>query len=497
MFKKVCFFMLSIMLLVTLFIGCSKKEETANGEDQSLAPGALVDAVKSLKLDVPWDMEYPAQVSGSLEVEIRAQVGGILKERLYQEGEYVNKGAVLFKIDPEQPKAALEKAEASLAQVNTEVQRTQRDYLRMKELIKDNAVSQKDYDDSLSAYEKAQADYKAAKAVVDDAKINLGYTSVKAPISGIARKETHSVGSLVSTIGDEALLTTMVQINPLYINFSVPARQISGLKKQYDANNIKVDDEFKVDILLSDGSVYKEQGKIIFVDSAEDPLTSAVAVKVEVQNPNYERDIAPGQYVKVRLKGVSFKGAVIVPQSSLIEGPTGTYVYVVNTSSNNIVETVPVSAQVKDSVAVVYSGLQGGETVISGGSLKVMPNMPVAIELSEIALPDNMKEAYKKQYGDIEQKDVEAQQVPICQSCGFAMDDEKYFGTEADGTKTTEYCRYCYKNGQFNFDKNLDEFIELCVKVMTIENDDITEDQARALLKEKLPTLKRWKTTVE
>lgn len=480
----------SVLAITVVFTGCSKKDMQ---ENQSEPQATVVNAVKSLKLDVPWDMEYPAQVAGSLEVEIRAQVGGILKERLYQEGEYVNKGSILFKIDPEQPKAALEKAEASLAQVNTEVQRTKRDYNRMAELIKDNAVSQKDYDDSLSAYEKAQADYKAAKAVVDDAKINLGYTSVKAPISGIARKENHSVGSLVSTIGDEALLTTMVQINPLYINFSVPARQIAGLKKQYDANNIKVDDEFKVDILLSDGSLYKEQGKIIFVDSAEDPLTSAVAVKVEVKNPNYERDIAPGQYVKVRLKGVSFKGAVIVPQSSLIEGPTGTYVYVVNTSSNNIVETVPVSAQVKDSIAVIYSGLQGGETVISGGSLKVMPDMPVNPELVEINLPDNMKEAYKQQYGDIEQKDVKAPKVPVCQSCSFAMDDEKYYGTEVDGSKTTEYCKYCYKNGKFNFDVTLDEYIEMCVKVMTIENDDITEEQARAMLKEKIPALKRWK----
>jgi len=484
---------MSVLAITIAFTSCSKKEEVKDDQAQATAPqGALVEAVKSLKLDVPWDIEYPAQVAGSLEVEIRAQVGGILKERLYQEGEYVKKGDILFKIDPEQPKAALEKAEASLAQVNTEVQRTQRDYIRMKELIKDNAVSQKDYDDSLSAYEKAQANYKAAKAVVDDARINLGYTTVKAPISGIARKETHSVGSLVSTIGSDALLTTMVQINPLYVNFSIPARHLAGLKKQYDAKSVTLADKFIVDIVMPDGSVYKDPGEIIFVDSAEDPLTSAVAVKVQVQNPNFERTLTPGQYVKVRLKGVSINGAVVVPQSALVDGPTGTSVYVVNTSSNNIVEKVAVSAQVKDSIAVIMSGLQGGETIVSGGSLKVRPGMPVNPEVKEFALPENIQEAYKKQYGDASQTSIEPEKAPICQSCSMPMTDEKLYGTEADGSKTKEYCKYCYKNGKFNLDKPLDEFTEICVKMITIENDDITEDQARQYLKEKLPTLKRW-----
>ncbi len=402
--KKPSLNFITFLLFILFFTGCGKKDMQ---NQQMQLP--LVNTVESVKLDIPWEIEYPAQVSGSLEVQVRAQVGGILKERLYNEGEYVEKNTVLFTIDPEQYGVALERAQASLEQVDTEVQRTQRDFYRMKELIKDNAVSQKDYDDSLSAYEKAQADYKAAKAVVDDAKINLGYTKVKAPISGIARKEIHSVGSLISTVGEDSLLTTMVQINPLHVNFSIPSRQLSKLKKEMEQNRLSLSDKIEVEILVDD-KVCKEPGEIIFFDSAEDPATSAVAVKVEVKNPDYEGDLAPGQFVKVRLKGVNFKGAVLIPQSSLVQIPNGTIVYVVNTSSNNVVDARPVMADVKDTIAVVYSGLEGGETVVSAGSLKVRPGMSVNMEKQEFILPENYQQAYKQQYEEREQSQPEQNQ---------------------------------------------------------------------------------------
>ena len=384
-----------LMANFVMFSGCKKAPQ-----DQVQMQPSLVSAAKSIKLDIPWDTVYPAQVAGSLEVEIRAQVGGILKERLYSEGQYVKKGSALFTIDPEQYRVALDRAEASLAQVNTEVQKTQRDFYRMKELIKDNAVSQKDYDDSLSAYEKAQADYKASAAVVEDAKISLGYSKVKAPISGIARKENHSVGSLISTNGDNSLLTTMVQINPLYINFSVPSNQLNALKQQVVIKKrMEVSKDIRVDVLLQDGTVYKEPGKIIFFDSSEDPNTASISVKAEVKNPTYSRDLTPGQFVRVKIVGVTFKGAVIIPQSALVTAPNGYIVYVVNTSSNNVVEAKPVTADIRDSVAIVASGLEGGETVVSAGTLKIRSGMSVNPDIKDFILPENYQAAYNQQYG--------------------------------------------------------------------------------------------------
>ena len=399
MLKKLSF-VLSLFLMVTAFVGCSKKQ---GQEMPKQIP--LVNATKAITLDIPWDQEYPAQVAGSLEVEVRAQVGGILKERLYNEGQFVEKDTVLFTIDPQEYQIALERAQASLEQVNTQVQKAQRDFYRMKELIKDNAVSQKDYDDSLSAYERTQADYKAAKAVVDDAKRNLGYAKVKAPIAGIARKENHSVGSLISLMGDDSLLTTMVQINPLHINFSIPGKQLAQLKDGVEQDRLSLNDDVVVDVLIGN-KVYPYSGKIIFFDSAEDVQTSAYSVKVEIENPEDRRgDLNPGQFVKVRIKGIVFKNAVLIPQNALIESPNGSIVYVVNTSSNNVVEAVPVSAQIRDSIAVVYDGLKGDETVISGGSLKVAPGIPVKIELKNIDLPEEFKQAYVEKYGQEPQQE--------------------------------------------------------------------------------------------
>ena len=394
MFKKQLFSLLSLLVVITFAVGCSKSQEQ---EQPKQIP--LVNATKAITLDIPWDQEYPAQVAGSLEVEVRAQVGGILKERLYNEGQFVEKDTVLFTIDPQEYQIALERAQASLEQVNTQVQKAQRDFYRMKELIKDNAVSQKDYDDSLSAYERTQADYKAAKAVVDDAKRNLGYAKVKAPIAGIARKENHSVGSLISLMGDDSLLTTMVQINPLHINFSIPGKQLANLKDGVEQDRLSLNDDVVVDVLIGN-KVYPYSGKIIFFDSAEDLQTSAYSVKVEVENPEDRRgDLNPGQFVKVRIKGIIFKNAVLIPQNALIESPNGPIVYVVNTSSNNVVEAVPVSAELKGSIAVVFEGLKGDETVISGGSLKVTPGKPVKIELKNLDLPEEFKQAYVEKYG--------------------------------------------------------------------------------------------------
>ena len=391
---------LSILIMImTVFIAaaCSKGKDDSAASQATNMPQMLVSATKGIKMDIPWNIEYPAQVAGSLDVEIRAQVGGILKERLYNEGEYVQKGKVLFTIAPEEYKAALEKAEASLAQVNTEVQRTKRDFDRMAELIKDNAVSQKDYDDSLSAYEQAQANYKAAKAVVDEAQINFNYTKVKAPISGIARKENHSVGSLISVMGNDSLLTTMVQINPLHVNFSIPSIQLTNLGKQLKAQKIKLEEVF-ADIILPDNSIYKDKGKIIFFDSVEDMNTASFAVKLEVPNPKYEMILSPGQFVKVSLRGIVFNNAVLIPQSAVNSLPTGeNVVYVINTSSNNVVEAKPVDAVIKDSMAIILEGLEGGELVVSAGNIKVRPGMPINYEEKEFVLPEPYLSYYKKQ----------------------------------------------------------------------------------------------------
>ena len=382
--KKIKFvYLLLTVMCVGSLVACHK-------QDASKQNAALpVSVVKVLKTDLPWNIEYPAQVAGSLQIQVRAQVGGILKARLFDEGAYVEQGTQLFQIDPQEYEVALERANGTMAQAQTDVNRTRRDYERMKKLRADNAVSQKDYDDSLSAYEAAQAALKVAQAGVNNAKINLEYTKVLAPISGITGKEAQSVGSLISPSGN-GLLTTMVQIQPLWVNFSMPSAQFYKLAEGYLDGTITLKEghdkqSMYVQAVTSDGRVYPEKGTIIFFDSTEDTKTSSLAMRAEFPNPTSKRMLMPGQFVRVRLVGATYKDAVLIPSSAVLSTPTGNLVYIVQ--GDNTLKAQPITAQLQDDMYIVTEGLKGGETVVSEGLIKARPDMKVNPQLKEFSLP--------------------------------------------------------------------------------------------------------------
>ena len=385
-------------LLILMFAAC-KKQETA-------APTApVVSAVKVIQQDLPWNIEYPAQVSGSLEVQIRAQVGGILQSRLYHEGEYVKEGTQLFQIDEAEYKVALEKAQGSLAQAQAEERRTYRTFSRMKTLRASNAVSQQDYDNALSAYETAQANVKVAKAAVEGAQINLGYTKVTAPISGIVGQAVPSVGSLISPTGETGYLTNMVQINPLYVKFSMPSSQFNQLAQGFMTGQIAFGDmqpgqkeaaqEYRekdvndvsiyVEAVMPNGEIYPQRGKIIFFDSSENAQTSSIAMKAEFANPQNSRLLMPGQFVRVHLVGAMFKNAILIPSSAVLHTTKDLMVYVVD--ANNAVEARPIEADLQDDMYVVTKGLKEGDVVISEGLSRVRPGQTVKVQLQDFNVP--------------------------------------------------------------------------------------------------------------
>lgn len=383
----------AVFVSVAFFCGCKKAENTAS------MPAPVVNAITVVQKDLPWDIEYPAQVAGSLEIQIRAQVGGILQARLYNEGEYVTAGTQLFQIDDKEYKVALEKAQGTLAQAKAEERRTQRTYARMKRLRADNAVSQQDYDNALSAYETAQANVKVAQAGVGEAEINLGYTKVTAPISGIAGKEAQSVGSLISPAGESGLLTDMVQINPLYVNFSMPSRQFEKLSAGFISGQIAigtedqqdkldaaqyrktaaVDAPIYVEVLLNNGKVYPEKGKIVFFDSTENTQTSSLAMKAEVANPNNSRALMPGQFVRVKLVGATYKNAILIPSSAVLNTAQGMMTYVID--ANNTIVARPIQAQLQEDMYIVTDGLKAGERIMNGGLVKVRPGQQVQVQM--------------------------------------------------------------------------------------------------------------------
>ena len=420
--------LLGVLLLAGVLFSAGCKNQTSGG---AAAP-VTVNAVKVLKTDLPWNIEYPAQVAGSLQVSVRAQVGGILEARLFNEGEYVKEGTQLFQINDKEYKAALAKAKGALAQAQAQERSTRREYNRMKTLRADNAVSQKNYDDALSAYEAAQADVQVAEAEVTNAEINLGYTKVTAPISGITGREAQSVGSLISPTGDSGLLTTMVQIDPLWVNFSMPGRQFEKLASGYVSGQIVLGNEdsakaidpevyrqvepskapIYVEVVMSNGKIYPEKGKIIFFDSSENTQTSSLAMKAQFANPNNSRLLMPGQFVRVRLVGATYKNAVLIPSSAVLNTPNGKIVYVVD--ENNAVTPRPVQGELQDNMYIITDGLKGGETVVSGGLIKMKPGMQVTVNLQDFALPASL--APKKQVSEEDQQNTAEMEAKIAAS---------------------------------------------------------------------------------
>lgn len=370
-FRSPSFLMVSAFALIAL-TGCKEKDQQARQ-----IPAPVVGVVKVEKKDVPFQLEVPAKITGSLEIQVRAQVSGILKSRTFAEGQYIHQGEKLFEIDPDQYKAALTRAKGTLAQANSEVRRTSRDYERMDRLHKAGAISQKDYDDSLSAFEGAKANLKVAEGSVQEAEINLGYTEVRAPISGIVGKEAQSVGNLVTANAESSLLTTMVQICPLNAVFSVPGATWQVLAKGFMSGKIQMPklDKCRIEVTMSDGTKYPHLGKIVFVDSTEDNLTSSVSVKAEIPNDERQRILLPGQFVRVKLLGAEYNDVLVIPAGALVTTSLGHMVYVVN--ADNVVEIRPVKADLVENNAIINEGLAEGEVVICEGLLKAQPRAKV------------------------------------------------------------------------------------------------------------------------
>lgn len=343
-------------------------------------PPPLVGAVSMKRTDIIWEPEFIGQTAGSLEVEIRARVGGILEKRTYEEGAFVKNGTQLFLIDPEPYEIALQKAQAQLAQSQADLERTRLDNSRFSKLFAENAASQKDRDDAAMAFKSAQANVQMGQALVREAKMNLGYTKVTAPIDGIVSKEVNSVGTLIS-IGSNSLLTHMVQVNPLHINFAFPSTEYRNLRNMIDDKVLQLpeDNKFKIQIVKPDGQVYGEFGKIVFTDSIEDPRTATIRAKVEVNNDHNQ--LMPGQYVRVRLTGGILKDIVMVPQRALLPSQTGSAaVYVVDVDNENTAQRreITLGYRFGDQLQVI-SGLEDGDMVIVEGLVKVHPNSKVRL----------------------------------------------------------------------------------------------------------------------
>lgn len=366
-----------LLLLPCLFAlpGCDKESSGQTGGSGMPPPEVVVSAVT--RADIPLDIEYMGQVTGSREVEVRARVGGILLKRAYMEGTRVRQGDLLFEIDPEPFKAALEQAQGALGQAEAKLQQKKRDLDRMSTLRQADVVSQKDSDDARTDFESASAEVRAAQAKVREARINLGYTRVEAPITGVTSKEARSEGSLVSATSEASLLTVINRIDPVYVNFSMPGDQAMKFRKDSTEGRMAFENgqvDFVVKLILADGSVYGQTGRINFMDTQVDTQTGVVKVRAEVPNPNGE--LMPGQFVRARLTGAVLKQSMAIPQGAVLQTQQGPMVWVV--SGQNVAQPRIITlGNTLGNSYLVEKGLEPGERIVVEGVIKVHPGAPV------------------------------------------------------------------------------------------------------------------------
>ena len=327
---------------------------------------------------VPITYEYAARIAASREVEVRAQAGGILLKRAFNEGASVKAGDLLFEIDPQPYEAELAVQRARLKQAEARLSQATRDAGRTVRLFERGTVAEKARDDALSEKELAAAEVAAAEAQVRLAELNLGYTKVTAPISGITGQEQVPEGSLIGTSADTSLLTRITQVDSVYVNFAVSESERSEVRALLEAQGLweTAGDLISVHIEFGDGTRYPEAAKFDFASAGLDPETGTMRLRAVVSNP--EHRLLPGQFVRAIVTGITLPDAIVVPKEAVMQGPQGQFVYTVDSEGNAEIRPVTLGRELRDGW-VVQSGLNGGDRVITEGIVKVRPGAPVAV----------------------------------------------------------------------------------------------------------------------
>ena len=360
---------LLLLLAVIGSSGCKQEAGSTPAEEVS-----QVEVVTVQTQAVPDEPEFIGQAEASRPVEIRPQVTGILKAVLYQEGRDVKKGARLYQIEPVPFKAAVASAKAKIAQAEARVVQARQDLARVKPLLAEQAVSQKDVDDAIAEQLSANAALEGARADLIKAQFDLDNTLITAPISGIIERSRYYEGRLVSAQTD--LLTMIHRVDPMYVVVNVPETFILKRRRDIEAKRITHPGDYQLRgrLTFMDGTVYPQEGVLDLLEPSLRTETSSRQIRVTFSNP--QRTLLPGQFVKVRFTGDTKTDAVLIPQRAVLQGPQGPFVYVVN--QENKVEIRDVAASDwKGDRWLIDRGLHTGDRVVVNGLMKVSPGAPV------------------------------------------------------------------------------------------------------------------------
>jgi membrane fusion protein, multidrug efflux system len=371
---------LTSVILIMLVAACSKQK--AADSTAETTPLTEVQIITAKETPTSIMIEIPGRLEAYRQAEVRARVAGIVTERLYQEGQDVKKGMPLFLINPELLTAARDEMAGDLALAEANHANALDKLARYKDLVSDQSISQRDYRSAVSEELAAKAAVLSAKAKLDKAKLDLGYAKVTAPISGVARRALVTEGALVGQ-DTPTPLTTIEQIDPIYVNFSQPASNVMALQKQFKSGKVKEISkaEVKVKLIMPDGSEYPQTGQISFTDLAVNPNTDAVEMRAIFNNPN--KALFPGAYVQVALEQAVVTNAILIPRDALIRKNSSAQVMTLDSEDKVILKNIE-AKEMKGKEWVVTKGLASGDRVIVSNLAALVPGTKVkAVEYTK------------------------------------------------------------------------------------------------------------------
>ncbi len=348
------------------------------------APVPEVGIVTVQPAEVPLAMEYAGRIIGLRDVEVRSRVSGLLLKQAYEDGAAVEKDQLLFQVDPAPYQVALARAEAQAAQARAALRQAEENFTRVEELVRRQVATEKQKDEALAGRDQARAALQLAEAEIANAKLNLSHTEISSPVAGVTALESPSVGSLIQA--QQTLLTTVTPRDPAYVSFSFSDEDNRGFQDINARRTTPIESsDLTVKLLYANDRVYGETGRIDTAAQRVDPRTGTIQARAIFPNP--QGQLLPGQFVRVRINGISLQDAIVVPKPAVGQGPQGPFVFVVG--ADNVIEARPIRlGREIDAGWVVSEGLKGGDRVVVDGVMRVRPGAavkPVALAAAPAA----------------------------------------------------------------------------------------------------------------
>lgn len=362
---------ISMLVLSMALVGCGKNSEEqakAGASAQQQMPPTQVGVLVAQPQSVEQSVELSGRTSAYQVSEVRPQASGVILKRLFAEGSFVRAGQALYEIDDRTNRATMDNAKAALLRQEANLNALRVKEGRYRQLVNSNAVSKQEYDDILAQVKLAEADVAATKASLQNAEINLGYSVVRAPISGQSNRSSVTAGALV-TANQAAPLVTIQQLDPIYVDINQSSAELLRLRQQLSQGKLDQSNNTKVKLKLEDGSDYPIEGQLAFSDVSVDPSTGTVTLRAVFDNPNHL--LLPGMFANARIAQGVIPNAYLIPQAAVTRTPTGQATLMVS-NDKGIVETrLVTTAGVQGQNWIITEGLKTGDRVIVDGVAKV------------------------------------------------------------------------------------------------------------------------------